>query len=294
MQRLFSKRLIGGTLPQGRIVGLEGSLAARAMAAEMTTALGGKADAATTTAALDLRELTAHRGQPNGYADLDVAGKLVLDRLCAHGHLQAEITNLVSDLGGKAALSHGHAQADVVGLVLALAGKTDLGHGHAQVDVAGLVADLAARPPMLVARTAADVTSTITALADVTGLSVALEPNRDYGFQLLLLYRSAAVGCGVTLTLNGPAPPAGRDPGWDSGIETTGGPSTSAIQHKAQSAADGLHTTASVDTANATRIARLAGVWPVGGAGAALRARLASEVAGTEVKIMKGSWLLAF
>ena len=41
----------------------------------------------------------------------------------AHTHPQSDVTNLVSDLAGKAATSHTHAQADITGLVAALAAK---------------------------------------------------------------------------------------------------------------------------------------------------------------------------
>lgn len=49
----------------------------------------------------------------------------------SHTHPQSDVTNLVSDLAGKAAASHTHAQSDVTGLVAALAGKSDTSHTHA-------------------------------------------------------------------------------------------------------------------------------------------------------------------
>jgi hypothetical protein len=48
----------------------------------------------------------------------------------SHTHAQADVTNLVSDLAGKAPTSHTHAQADVTNLVSDLAGKADSGHSH--------------------------------------------------------------------------------------------------------------------------------------------------------------------
>jgi hypothetical protein len=48
---------------------------------------------------------------------------------------QSQVTNLVSDLAGKAATSHTHAQADVTGLVSDLAGKAASVHTHAASDV---------------------------------------------------------------------------------------------------------------------------------------------------------------
>lgn len=67
--------------------------------------------------------------------------------LLSHTHPESDITNLVSDLAGKAASSHTHAQADVTNLVSDLAGKAAASHTHAEADVTGLVADLAAKAP---------------------------------------------------------------------------------------------------------------------------------------------------
>lgn len=212
----------------------------------------------------------------------------------AHGHPQSDVTDLVLTLAGKAASSHSHAQADVTNLVTDLAGKAAASHGHAQSDVTGLVTALSARIAGAKLVTTADQTRTLTALADIPGLGFTAEANTDYGFVLFIIYQSAATNCGVSLTVNGPASPSGRAPVWDSGIQVTGGPSTTAMQHKAQVAADALHTTATVDTANTPRIARFHGTWPVGSTGGTITPRFASEVAGTEIKVLKGSWLLIF
>jgi hypothetical protein len=71
----------------------------------------------------------------------------------SHTHAESEITGLVTDLAGKAAVSHGHVQSDVTGLVSALAAKADLVAGKvpqsqipavALVDFLGSVASQAA------------------------------------------------------------------------------------------------------------------------------------------------------
>lgn len=167
-------------------------------------------------------------------------------------------------------------------------------HGHGQADVTGLDAALAARPSHTFTQTLQDHARTQTSLADVGDFPQAVLANTDYAFELVLFYQSAAVGCGLSLSMNGPASPAGRQPVWESAIQTTGGPSLSAINTKAQSAADALHTTASVDAANTPRIARYFGFWPVGRVGGTLAIRFASEVANTEVKILRGSWLKVY
>ena len=77
--------------------------------------------------ALDGKAATSHTHSP-----ADVTGTAVIDtdaRLSdartplAHSHAESEITNLVTDLAGKASATHTHAQSDVTGLVTALAAK---------------------------------------------------------------------------------------------------------------------------------------------------------------------------
>ena len=83
----------------------------------------------------------------------DLAGKAA----SVHSHAQSDVTGLVSDLAGKAASVHSHAQSDVTGLDTALSGKASTTHASthapagsdpltvAQSQVTGLPADLAAR-----------------------------------------------------------------------------------------------------------------------------------------------------
>lgn len=70
-----------------------------------------------------------------------------------HTHAQSDVTNLVSDLAGKAASTHTHAQSDVTGLVTALSGKAASSHTHAQSDITNLTTDLAAKQATLVSAT---------------------------------------------------------------------------------------------------------------------------------------------
>jgi len=83
----------------------------------------------------------------------DLAGKAA----SVHSHAQSDVTGLVSDLAGKAASVHSHVQSDVTGLDTALSGKASTTHASthapagsdpltvAQSQVTGLPADLAAR-----------------------------------------------------------------------------------------------------------------------------------------------------
>lgn len=81
-----------------------------------------------------------------------ITGKPSTFTPATHTHAQSDITNLVTDLAGKASTTHTHAQSDVTGLVTALAGKVDtslLGavSGVATLDGSGKV-PLAQLPPM--------------------------------------------------------------------------------------------------------------------------------------------------
>jgi len=60
-----------------------------------------------------------------------------------HTHPQSDVTDLTTDLAGKAAASHTHAESDVTSLVSDLAGKAATSHTHAESDVTNLVTDLA-------------------------------------------------------------------------------------------------------------------------------------------------------
>lgn len=181
---------------------------------------------------------------------------------------------------------------------LAAAVAADLATRDAAISARALSTDLtmgfAARPTHAYARAIADANSIVTALADIPGLLIALAADTDYSLELVLFYQSAAVGTGLSLSLNGPAVAAGRKAMWESAIQTAGGPSTTALNVKAQVAADALHTTASVDAANTPRIARFFGCWPVGGVRGNLTARFASEVANSQVRILRGSWLKVY
>ena len=64
-----------------------------------------------------------------------------------HTHPESDVTNLITDLNGKAPASHAHSESDVTNLVTDLAGKAPTTHGHAQSEVTGLVTALAGKEP---------------------------------------------------------------------------------------------------------------------------------------------------
>jgi hypothetical protein len=62
----------------------------------------------------------------------------------AHTHAQADVTSLVADLAGKAALVHTHAEADIIGLATDLAGKAALSHTHTSSQISDATASATA------------------------------------------------------------------------------------------------------------------------------------------------------
>lgn len=94
----------------------------------------------------------------------------------------------VPGLAGKAALAHGHVESDVTSLVSDLAGKSAVGHGHAESDVTSLVADLAAK----VAK------STVTTKGDLFVATAASTPARlGVGADTQVLTADSAQATGV-------------------------------------------------------------------------------------------------
>jgi len=68
----------------------------------------------------------------------------------AHTHAEADVTNLATDLAGKAPLSHTHTEADITGLVNDLAGKAAAVHTHTSSQITDATA--AATPGAVVLR----------------------------------------------------------------------------------------------------------------------------------------------
>jgi hypothetical protein len=66
---------------------------------------------------------------------------IALASVPAHVHAEVDVTNLATDLAGKAPLTHTHAQADVTGLVTALAGKAASVHTHTSSQISDATAN---------------------------------------------------------------------------------------------------------------------------------------------------------
>jgi hypothetical protein len=82
-----------------------------------------------------------------------------------HTHPESDITNLVSDLAGKAASAHAHSPTDVTGTAVITTdsrlsdARTPTAHSHAESDVTNLVSDLAGKAAASHTHGAADVSS---------------------------------------------------------------------------------------------------------------------------------------
>jgi hypothetical protein len=129
----------------------------------------------------------------------------------------------------------------------------------------------------------ADVSQSTTGLQDVAGLSYALEPNTLYKFLYLIRFRTAAVGTGIALGMNGPLSPTFST----FRVETPLSATAAALQFRR-----GFNVAVaspSVDAANADCIAQIEGVIRTGLAGGTLLPRYASEVAGSLVTVKQYS-----
>jgi hypothetical protein len=196
-------------------------------------------------------------------------------------------------------LTHSHSQSDVTGLVSALSGKQDTSakgqaNGYAGLDATGKVpsaqlpASQGGADPWVYLVLAGDFTTSSATAVDVTGLAFTPSANTRYEVEAVLLLRTA------TATVN-PRPGFA----WPTGL-TDGGAWISQSQ-----IATGAHVTVTGNP-NAALLEQVGGLpnttqsWPaflkaglIAGASPAGTARiqLASETAGTVVRIVAGSWL---
>jgi hypothetical protein len=139
--------------------------------------------------------------------------------------------------------------------------------------------------PFSLVRLTGDVVSTVTAFADVTGLSFPVLPNTDYLIEALLIYQAAATTTGINLAVNGPASPVAVVGDWQAYT------SASAQLARRFNAYNSGTATTGVLAANTNEYAKLTCLFRNGVNAGTFALRHASEVAASAVTIKAGSVL---
>lgn len=137
----------------------------------------------------------------------------------------------------------------------------------------------------LVKKTADQANSTVT-LANVTDLAFSVAAGGVYGFEFLVVYKSAALTTGLRLEMNGPALGAGLV---HYAVDLSVAANVWHTRHS-PTAYGGAGTSLAVDLANTNRLARVMGVLRNGTTAGSLSLQFASEVATSAVTILAGSW----
>jgi hypothetical protein len=129
-----------------------------------------------------------------------------------------------------------------------------------------------------------DTTTSIT-LQDTTGLDLALAANTTYTFEYYILFQTSATTRGISLSLTGPATsvlsytvsiPRGAD-------------GTASVYHGTSTGWDQDMLSDTVEVADTTYVARIAGVVRTTAAGT-LKPRFRSENAAATARVMTYSW----
>ena len=224
-----------------------------------------------------------------------------------HNHAQGDVTNLVTDLAAKAAASHSHSPSEVTGTAV-ITSDSRLSDARAPITHNVLTAHngfpggtstflradgaFAAPPgggsdPWTYLRLASDFLTSSATAVDVTGLSFAPVATTRYQIEGMFLVRTA------TATV-GPRPGCAWPTGMTDGVAMIDLTSAAAarvlvngnINAAVLSSVGGLpNTTQSWPAALYATL--IAGAAP----GSTFRVQLASETAGTAVRMMAGSWI---
>ncbi len=138
-----------------------------------------------------------------------------------------------------------------------------------------------------IVRTTADVTNSTTTFANVTGLTFAMDPNKDYIFEAWLIFQSNTAGTGIKFAVNGPPSPAAVVMLAHIPIALTLYASCVTLASRAY---DTGTPSVSVDTINANLLCKIDGIIRNGVNAGTFAIRFAAETTGT-VKIVTGSVL---
>ncbi|MFA5030551.1 MAG: hypothetical protein WC495_03115 [Patescibacteria group bacterium] len=174
---------------------------------------------------------------------------------------------------GYAATNHSHSIGGITGLQAALDGKSNTDHTHPSSGESEIIV-----------RLGADVANATTSFADVTGLLFPVLANKDYVFDVWLLFQSSVTTTGIKLAVNGPAGFVVL--GLQTHIPTT----LTAITHGCAVAYNSGTASAGVPVINTSYLANITGIFRNGATAGNLVIRFAAETTGT-VKIMTGSIL---
>lgn len=136
----------------------------------------------------------------------------------------------------------------------------------------------------IIVRLGADVANATTSFADVTGLLFPMLANKDYVFDVWLLFQSSVTTTGIKLAVKGPGTPTVL--GMQTHIPTT----LVAITHGLAIAYDSGTASTGVPVINTSYLANITGLIRNGVTAGNLIIRFAAETTGT-VKIMTGSIL---
>ncbi len=169
------------------------------------------------------------------------------------------------------------AQSEVVGHAALVGGGQTTLHSHAG----------GGGESEVIARTTGDVSNSTTSFADVTGLSFAVEPNKDYIFEAWLIFQSNTLTTGIKFAINGPGSPAAV--AMIAHIPISLGLYASCVTLASRAYNVGT-ASASVDIINANLLCKIDGLFRNGANAGTLTIRFAAETTGT-VKVMTGSVL---
>jgi hypothetical protein len=209
----------------------------------------------------------------------------------SHSHAESDVTNLGTDLAGKAASVHTHVEADVTNLASDLAGKAAASHTHAEADVTSLVADLALKEPgspviwTTVVKGSDQSVASSTAVANDSALFFATVNGAVYEIEMVLVYGSPAGGGTPDLKIA-----FGEDATDRGAVHGTGFSSTSTISTAGVLANTGTTSVWGTDTANRGLLVRGAFV----GAGGTFHVLWAQNTSGVNATIMRAGSLLRF
>jgi len=235
----------------------------------------------------------------------DLQGALDGKSATGHGHVESDVTNLVTDLAAKEATANKNAASGYAGLdastKLAAAqlpnpAPTTLGgikssacSGNDKVtgiDTSGAATcgtDQATGTGPTFARVTADVQNTTVTFANVTGLTFAVAINTNTSFACELFYTTAATTTALQLAINGPASPTAMR----YAVRTS---TTATAMHSASQSAYDTNTNPGTGGGTTALPVRISGTLENGGTAGTLAIRFRSEVAASAVNVLRGSF----